>query len=225
MLSGDERLPAGPTELFGSDDVLAGRFADVLAQLRGAVDATNDDAILNTDAEQWSRRLARELRIDPPRVDVAAAELELERPAALETGVGSGTVDRPIAATYHLRISIPASGEIELLCSRPSTGATRLRGDLEAGRAVRDWLWPAERGADAFDREVATFTAGVADCADRIAGEVDRFNAALPERARATIEDYRTAILSEREFAGALSLPVKRAGMPGHRSAGGCWPA
>ncbi len=214
MLSGDERLIAGPTELFGSDGVLAGRFADVLAQLQGAVDATGDDAILDIDAEQWSQRLVHGLRIAPPRVDVVAAQLELERLAAVTAESGPEKGDRPIAETYRLRISIPVTGEIELLRSRSRAGTAPLRGDLEAGRAVREWIWPAERGADAFEREVETFTAAVGDGAGEIAREVERFNAALPDRARATIADRRTAILSEREFVGALSLPVSRAADP-----------
>ena len=106
------------------------------------------------------------------------------------------------------------TGEITLLRSRPPAGATPLLGDLEAGHLVREWIWPAERGARAFDREVEAFTVAVAERADQIAGEVEAFNASLPERARATIEDRRTAILSEREFVGALSRPVRRARDP-----------
>ena len=221
MLSGDERLIVGSTELFGSDDLLASRLAEVLAELRIAVDATDDDAVLSSDAEQWARRLADARRIDPPRVEVAAAELELERPDAdfdaasrSKTDLGFDAGDGATAATYRLRISVPVTGEIELLRARPSVGATPLRGDLEPGHVIREWLWPAERGAQTFDGELETFTARVADGARQLAREVDSFNAVLPERARAAIDERRMAILSEREFVGALSLPVKRARDP-----------
>ena len=156
MLSEDDRPLVGTTELFGSDGVLADQLAEVLTALRVTVEATDDDSVLSCDHAQWSRRLADEFRIDPPRVDVAAAELELERPAAADSGLEAG--DRPVAATYRLRISIPVSGEIDLLRSQPATAARPLRGGLEAGGVVREWLWPAERGAAAFDRAVDAFS-------------------------------------------------------------------
>jgi hypothetical protein len=212
MLSEDDRPLVGMTELFASDGFLADRLAEALTAVRVTVDAADDDSVLSCDHAQWSRRLADEFRIDPPRADVATAELELERPAAAAAaaGVGLAADDRPVAATYRLRISIPVSGEIELLRSQPAAAARPLRGALESGGVVREWLWPAERGAAAFDREVDAFTAAVADGAGQIVLEVDRFNAALPERAHAAIEERRAAILSERAFVGELSRPVKR---------------
>jgi len=214
MLSENERTIAGSTALSGSGEALTDRFGAVLGQLRSAVDATDDDAVVGSDSDQWARRLARELRIDPPRVDVTGAELELERQPTADESTGSEADDPPIEAAHRLRILIPVTGEITLLRSRPPAGATPLPGDLEVGHLVREWIWPAERGARAFDREVETFTAAVAERADQIAGEVEAFNASLPERARATIEDRRTVILSEREFVGALSRPVRRARDP-----------
>ena len=59
MLSENERTVAGPTALSGSDEALTDRFAAVLGQLRSAVEATDDDAVVGSDSDQWARRLAR----------------------------------------------------------------------------------------------------------------------------------------------------------------------
>jgi hypothetical protein len=101
MLSEDDRPLVGMTELFASDRVLADRLTEALTALRVTVDAADDDSVLSCDHAQWSRRLADEFRIDPPRADVATAELELERPAAAAAaaGVGLAADDRPGGAT------------------------------------------------------------------------------------------------------------------------------
>ena len=48
---------------------------------------------------------------------------------------------------------------------------------------VCTWTWPEVRGSATFNKEVDEFKAGLETGAKRVAEEVERFNAQLPDRA------------------------------------------
>jgi hypothetical protein len=129
----------------GSDEPLALRFGDVVAKVQAAVESVDHPAVLAADAVEWSRRLAVEHRVRAPSVEIAAAVLEYQgqivvdgaEPVALSTSTAEG--DRHPPRGHRLSVSIPVTGELELLASRPSAGATPVSADLEDGCVRRRW--------------------------------------------------------------------------------------
>ncbi|HEX4012012.1 MAG TPA: hypothetical protein VHX62_18465 [Solirubrobacteraceae bacterium] len=217
MPSADERFVISSLVLFDSGDELRLRFDGARRRIHAAVGSVDDDAVLEADAEDWSRRLAVELRIDAPKVDIAAAELEHEGRVTVDwtsaPELSHGEAENgPPHPGHRLRLSIPVTGESQLLVARPPNGAAPLRADLADGCAVRQWVWPEVEGTPAFEHAVEVFKGALASGAHSIGGEIDRFNASLSHLARAAIADRRRAVQSEREFLGSLSLPVKRGG-------------
>jgi hypothetical protein len=225
MSSEDQCFITGSSMLFCSDEPLALRFGDAVAKVQAAVDAVDDVAVLAADAPEWSRRLGVDHRVRPPSVEIAAAVLEYQGQIAVDGADQFVLSDFPAGRDRHrsrgrrLSVSIPVTGELELLASRPSAGAAPVSADLEDGCVRRRWVWPESYGAAAFSREAEAFKAAVAEGVEGIAADVEQFNESLPDIAGNAIEDRRRAIRSEREFLESLPIPITR----NHSTAPSAW--
>jgi hypothetical protein len=129
MSSKDQRFIPGSTMLFCSDEPLTLRFRDAAAKVRAAVEAVGDVAVLAADAREWSRQLGVDHRVRPPSVEIAAAVLEYQGQIVVDGADHFALSAYPEerhsrrSRGHRLSVSIPVTGEVELLASRPSVGA------------------------------------------------------------------------------------------------------
>jgi hypothetical protein len=215
MFIEDEPFVTSSKVLFASPTALGQRVAAVEDQIKHAVGSLTDDEALGVD-EYVSAAEVRELAVEPPRVDINAAEVEhlgrVQVDCTGAPGISHSFSELQVIRPGHkFRILVPVSGEAALLVARPSAGAEPLRAEFAEGYIVRSWDWPEVAGTDSFDRSVEAFRHALSVGAERIAEDVNIFNQSIGGRFLDVLAARRKVILAERDFLGSLSVPVKRA--------------
>jgi len=216
MFIEDEHFITSSNVLFASSTALAQRIGEVDSEIASAVGSLSDDEILNLDADEWASRVAQELMIDAPEVDVEAAEVltlgRIDVDCTGKPGISySMTESQVLRPGYRFRMEVPVTGESNLLVFRPSAGMEPLRADFADGYVVRSWDWPEVKGTESFNQSVQAFKDFVVAGAQRLAVDIDECNTVIADRARTALDKRREAILAERDFLGALTVPVKTA--------------
>jgi hypothetical protein len=216
MFIEDEHFITSSKVLFAATDAFDQRIRAVDTQIASAVSSLTDDEVLSLDADEWASRVAQELMIDAPQVDIEAAELltlgRIEVDCTGKPGISYSMNEiQVLRPGYRFRIKVPVTGDSGLLVFRPSAGMEPLRADLADGYIVRSWDWPKELGTDTFDRSVEAFKHTLAVGTERVARDLNELNKHIAGRARAALDQRRQAVLSERDFLGALKVPVKPA--------------
>ena len=216
MFIEDEHFITSSKVLFGSSTALGQRIGEVESEIASAVASLSDDEVLNLDPDEWASRVARALMIDAPKVDVEAAEVltlgRIDVDCTGKPGISySMTETQVLRPGYRFRMEVPVTGESNLLVSRPSAGMEPLRAHFADGYIVRSWDWPEVKGTESFSQSVQAFKDFLVAGAQRLASDIDEFNKLIADRARAALDRRREAILTERDFLGALTVPVKAA--------------
>lgn len=204
--------------LFDYQSPLAGVLAQAHERLRSEIRGERESYVRDADAEQWAAHLAEKYAAVPPVVieqDIRINDLgEREVDASGMSGVSfsasewGGPILRP---GRDVQLVIPVEGEALLLRHGPSGGAAVVEDATVEGRAVyRRWLWPLVRGSAALDADIQQVIARVHDGATRIAAEVERHNAGLPDIAMKAIEERRTELAGHSDFLSGLTVPVAR---------------
>ena len=144
MFIEDEHFITSRGLLFGSSTALGQRIREVDSQIASAVASLSDDEVLSLDADEWAIRVAEELMIDAPMVDVEAAEVltlgRINVDCTGKPGISfSMTEIQVLRPGYRFRVQVPVTGESELLVARPTAGMEPLRADLADGYIVRSW--------------------------------------------------------------------------------------
>ncbi len=216
MFIEDEHFITSTGLLFGSSTALGQRIREVDSQIASAVDSLSNDEVLSLDPDEWAIRVAEELMIDAPIVDVEAAEVltlgRIDVDCTGKPGISfSMTEIQVLRPGYRFRVQVPVTGESELLVARPTAGMEPLRADFADGYIVRSWDWPEVKGTATFDQSVQAFKDFLVAGSQRVAMDIDAFNKLIAGRARTALDKRREAILAERDFLGALTVPVKSA--------------
>lgn len=216
----EEYFVTSSTRLFGNGARIGERFKHIRDAIGQAVAGTPEDEVLSADADVWARGLAEDRAVEPPRVDVEAAELIQHGPVKVNcTNVpgiqyGMNEWGRVIRDGLRFQLNVPGEGELELLRSRLPAGGPDLLAEIEANQVVRTWDWPEVKGAPEFEQEIEGFTNTLRRGAEALAGEITRRNEELIGFAREVIEKRRADILKRRDFLGQIKMPVKRSPDP-----------
>ena len=216
MFIEDEHFITSSKVLLASGTALGQRIREVDAQIASVVGSLTDDELLSLDASKWAIRVAQELTIEAPKIDIEAAELlalgRIDVDCTGKPGISYSMNEiQVLRPGYRFRIQVPVTGESGLLVDRPSAGMEPLRADFADGFIIRSWDWPKELGTESFDRSVAAFKHTLAVGAERVAQDINEFNKFIAGRAQTALDRRRQAVLSERDFLGALKVPVKPA--------------
>jgi hypothetical protein len=192
---------------------LPNAVAEIRADIERRIAATSDDALLEADADAWAEGLAEELGLDPPVVDVDHATLhpgdrvDIDCTKAPGIDYTSSEWGHVVREGYEFELRVPASGDTYLLGTQ-TLGAPALPAGIRGDAIVCEWHWPDVKGSEAFEHEVGTFKSELRRSVEVVAGEVEAANAGLAAFAIEQIEARRSAILAQRDFLGALTIPL-----------------
>lgn len=177
----------------------------------------SEEEVLALDSAEFGSAVAAQVMLTPPRVDIARARLtdrgEVMVDCTFAGGVqfSSSEIGRAIMHKgRRLRVEVPVSGEASLLGGRPAAGAAPIAGELQDSMIVCTWTWPEVRGSATFNKEVDEFKAGLETGAKRVAEEVERFNAQLPDRAADALRRRQQEVMGAREFISGITMPLTR---------------
>ena len=170
------------------------------------------------DADEWAEHLADKYAIAPPVLLMDQQRVEdLGERQVDATGMPGVTFTASewgrqiLRPGRELRLVIPVEGDGELLLFGPAAGAPMVEAAIEGGAVYRRWDWPLERGPELLDAEIKATAGSLEAGAQRVATQVEEYNAALKNFALAVITDRRRELESHSDFLSGISTPVQRA--------------
>jgi hypothetical protein len=214
----DEYLVRSKGRIFHYEQAAVGeRFSRVAQSVRAKAAAISDDELLQLDLAAWAESTHGELAVQPPSVDIAAVETVDEGRIQVDcTGMPgiSYSLMEPggqwLRDGNRLRLIVPGSGELALLCSRTDYGETGYVADVLADRIERVYDWPHVLAADQLNEDIDRFLNSLDLSCKNIAEQVERRNAEIAGTALQELESRRQNVLASRSFLGALRVPVKK---------------
>jgi len=192
---------------------LPSAVAQIRADIERRIAATGDEALLEADADAWAESLAEELQLDPPAVDVdrstlhPGARVDINCTNAAGITYTTSEWGHVIREGYEFELRVPVAGDSYLLGTH-ILGAPELPGSIRAKTIVCEWQWPEVKGSATFEQEIATFKSELQRGVEAVAREVESANAGLATFAIEQIETRRSSILAQRDFLGALTVPL-----------------
>jgi hypothetical protein len=189
---------------------------EVRKKVEAAIAKATDDTVLESDTDAWAEGLAAEYQFEAPAVDIEGATLRSNGRINVDCTNAPGIQYSPateygnvIREGYAFELRVPVSGDTHLL-DTDIPGVEQLPAKIRGTEIICEWHWPDVKGASAFERDVTTFKNQLSRGVEALASEVERTNHALLAFAIEKIEARRSAILTEREFLGGLTIPLVR---------------
>jgi hypothetical protein len=208
----DETFVKTTNRLFNGQQ-LPTEMGRIQSTIRSRVAAVDGETLLETDADAWAEGMAAEFHLEPPTVDLDAARLhpggrvDVDCTNAAGITFGATEFGSVIREGYELEVQIPVTGDAYLLATQ-ALGAPPIPGGIRGQTIVCEWNWPDVKGGTAFDAEVATYKNELRTGTEVISRAVEDANAGIPRFVAKEIEARRNSILAQRDFLGALSIPV-----------------
>lgn len=208
----DETFVKTENRLFRGQQLPA-EMGRIQSTIRNRIASVDDDSLLEADADAWAADLLTEFRLDPPTVDVDSLALhpggrvEVDCTNAAGISFGATEFGNVIRPGYELEVQVPVTGDAYLLATQ-APGAPPIPGGIRDQTIVCEWNWPDVKGGAAFDAEVAVYKTELGAGAEVIHLAVEGANAGIPRFVIKEIDERRSSILAQRDFLGALSIPV-----------------
>lgn len=183
--------------------------------IAAAIDKASDDEVLEAAIEVWAAGLGGEAEIEPPTIDLdrldvqsgGRIQVDCTNDKAGFTMTSTELYGSLIRPGYRITFRVRTTGDTRLFHST-IFGAGPLQAQAYVDEIQREWNWPDELGAEAFQSEVEAFKAALGRGTVALADQIAKINGGLGPFAKSKIEERRTAILKEREFLGGLTIPV-----------------
>jgi hypothetical protein len=187
-------------------------------RLKQEVRGERQSYVRDVDADEWAEHLADKYSIEPPvlLMDQQCVEDlgEREVDATGMPGVTFSTSEwgrRIMRTGRELRLVIPVEGDAELLIYGPAAGAPMVEAAIEGDSVYRRWDWPLDRGPEQLDQEIRATAGALEAGGQRIATQVEEYNAGLKNFALAVITERRRELERHSDFLSGISMPVARA--------------
>jgi hypothetical protein len=202
--------------LFHDGGSLAAHLAAQLATAKSSVTSVSDSDALGRDRDEWVDRLYQRLRADPPRSAGEPAVTDLGRQMRDVTSRGGitfglsewGNVQRE---TVNYRVTLPFEGDVSLLLYAPATGTPGVAADIDAHGVIQEFNYVlGSESPDLFEQELNQWRGYVEVGQTRVAEQVERFNASLPDEIGRIIDEHLAKIEASSAFAATLPFPIQR---------------
>lgn len=195
--------------LFQTNGSLAGHLEARLAKARTEIQAVPDADALGRERDEWLDALVRRWRIDPPRPagdgtpeveDVGRRVRDVTNQGGITFSMSEwGNVQRD---TVNYRVTLPFLGEASLLLMAPTGGAAYVPAEsVRPDGVVQSFYYViGQEGPEQFSRELSQWRDTVTAGAATVAAEVEKFNAALPERLGNLIDEHVARVEAANAF-------------------------
>jgi hypothetical protein len=217
MSFADEYAVTSGSRIFHhSQNAVGGRFSELQDSVRESIAALSDDDCLAADPDAWSKEIAGELAVTPPRVDIAGHEFTDEGRVQIncthwpDISYSLNEWGRVMRPGHRFLVRVSGDGDLALLQTQLKRGGTERKVDIEPWCILRVYEWPHVRSADELQADVDAFLADLKMGAEEIADEVARRNAELAPFAATVLAERQEEIRRSRAYLGDLRLTVTR---------------
>ena len=199
-----------------SQDAIGQRFSQVHGEVGSAVAALSDDDALSLDPEAWAERIAVELAVTAPCLDVDKHEFKGEGRIQVDCsgwpGIGFGVSEnaRIIRDGHRFRVTVTADGDLTLLQSRLGRGGTGRKADVGANALTRVYEWPQVLPSGDLQADVDDFLQELETGSAEIAEQIAARNGELAPLAAMLLSERQHKIRESRAYLGDLRLTVTR---------------
>ncbi len=209
-----------------TDDSVHGYLGIQKLQLEAEVEDCTADYLLKVSETEYQAYLVEKHSIIPPTL--LEDQIYQDEPIDSEIGIKlpnpkrtvSGTMSgRPMGWTETdyvkvkgtaITISIPFTGEAELLKYKPSSRTSSPpQGEVELHEIKLRYEFP-HHDADKLKERYENDLDGIRRYLKWVSGDVSGYNQSLPQVAENSIEKRRQKLLADRVASAALGLPIKR---------------
>jgi hypothetical protein len=201
-----------------SEGSLRMHLASQLDTATSSVQSVKDSDALGRDREEWIDSLYQQLHLTPPRMREESQPVieDLGRQVRDVTARGGitytlsemGQVQRE---TLNYSVTLPFDGDTSLLRYAPDAGAAYVAAfvDRHGVRMEFNYVLGSE-SPDLFERELREWRGLVESGAAKVAEQVERFNASLPDQVGGIVDKQLAKIEASSAFTAALPFPVQR---------------
>ena len=183
--------------------------------MRGAVEAIDDQALMNTDEIAYIGYLAGEYYIEPVVIDFDGERVS-EREGSVRGAILPPDADVLRERMYKrqiIRFHLPFSGNEVLLQCAPDTfgsyGIPEINVDQKSSEIFFEVINTSD-DTEGMKREKGRIFLAIRKVYDRVVKKVDEYNSSLEELARNEIKGRKQQILARSEFIESLGVPIKR---------------
>jgi hypothetical protein len=214
-----EALVSRHEYLFSSNDLRA-VLDGQRSRMRGEIDAMDGNRLLNTAPADLANYFVQRSQLTAPTLDRDQMTAHEEETRVDVSGDRDRYWSRDIEgpryiAGQRIQVEVPFSGDHELFFCRASTYSSMPpRGAIRDGKLLLTWDIAHDRTVE-LRPEVDRLLAEIEQHLTWVRGDVNGFNASLPNEASSAIEGRRKRLLANQGRLVGLGIPVKaRQGVP-----------
>lgn len=207
--------------LFNENGPLRDRLGEDLVRVQSSVRAVPDHEAVGRDRDEWVDALVRRTRISPPVLS-GDGQPEIEslgrstRDVTGQAGISFSPSEwgSVLRETVNYRATLRFDGHVELLLCAPSGGAaytpTESLSATEGTVGQGFYYVLGNDSPDQFRHELQQWVGQVASGAAKVADEVQRFNADLPNAVSRIVDEHVATAAAAADFTAGLPFAVTK---------------